>query len=58
MDCQYLSTKDVCKTPFQIVPHGEYYLNKEKKRLPISSKKRNNAINILKSKFKKCNEWN
>jgi hypothetical protein len=30
VDYQYISTKDVCKTPFQIVPHGGYYLNKEK----------------------------
>jgi len=58
MDYQYLSTKDVCKMPFQIVPHGEYYLNKEKNTYQSFPRKEIIVINILKSKFKKCNEWN
>jgi hypothetical protein len=44
--------------PFQIVPHGEYYINKEKNTYQSPPRREIIALSILKSEFKKCNEWN
>ncbi len=58
MDYQDLSTKDVCRMPFQLVLHGEYYLNKKRNTYQSPLGRIIASLSILKSRIKKWKEWN
>jgi len=58
VDYQDLSTKDVCRMPFQSVLHGEYYLNKKRNTYQSPLGRAIAGLSILKSRVKKWKEWN
>jgi len=58
MDYQDLSTKNVCRMPFQIVLHGEYYLNKKRNIYQSPLGIIIASLRILKLRVKNWKEWN